>query len=57
VLTLYKNHGKDINPNIISKDLERVYNKFIGSMQKLDGHHSKGQRFRGMLAQWADEGM
>ncbi|KAF8124113.1 hypothetical protein EV363DRAFT_1403405 [Boletus edulis] len=57
VLTLYKNHGKDINPNIISKDLERVYNKFIGSMQKLDGHHSKGQCFRGMLAQWADKGM
>ncbi|KAG6375115.1 hypothetical protein JVT61DRAFT_3310 [Boletus reticuloceps] len=57
VLTLYKNHGKDINPNIISKDLEGAYNKFMGSMQKLNGHHSKGQRFKAMLAQWADEGM
>ncbi|KAG6369726.1 hypothetical protein JVT61DRAFT_13657 [Boletus reticuloceps] len=57
VLTLYKNHGKDINLNIISKDLEGAYNKFMGSMQKLDGHHSKGQRFKAMLAQWADKGM
>ncbi|KAG6380524.1 allophanate hydrolase subunit 1-domain-containing protein [Boletus reticuloceps] len=57
VLTLYKKHGKDINLNIVAKDLEGAYNKFMGSMYKLVEHYSKGRRFEDMIAQWAAEGM
>ncbi|KAG6375202.1 hypothetical protein JVT61DRAFT_3413 [Boletus reticuloceps] len=57
VLTLYKKHGKDINPNIVAKDLEGAYNKFMGSMHKLAEHYSKGRHFEDMIAQWAAEGM